>query len=365
MDDDEEMMSIFDEKYGEESCTFDECRRLNQIAENQAYGPFIIQSLNSSVLSVANCENAEELCYEVSTNVSILHYPVTYSIERTELIVLSTVLNFLEDRSVIPISVQPETVTTSISMIFSGVQPEVMDVEEQTDFIGVVFDYLEDILGRFDPPILVEVVTFDSQSLVVDVVGVQSEDVRFLEEATLNETEISELTVNVVVVGQYLPPPEIDFDNVVVEVFDSEGEQGDFLELIDESNNTYFEPVIKDVSLVSVEVTNDIPSTSRSDSFFGDLGEEGGIVVMSASSIVLVVAVALIWREHHRKVERKRREEELRSADPMKHFDEKDRHRESREEHDLGPILYDTVGTRMIRTESISFETGEGYVCMG
>ena len=209
------------------------------------------------------------------------------------------------------------------------------------------------------------VVTFDSQSLVVDVVGVQSEDVRFLEEATLNETEISELTVNVVVVGQYLPPPEIDFDNVVVEVFDSEGEQGDFLELIDESNNTYFEPVIKDVSLVSVEVTNDIPSTSRSDSFFGDLGEEGGIVVMSASSIVLVVAVALIWREHHRKVERKRREEELRSADPMKHFDEKDRHRESREEHDLGPILYDTVGTRMIRTESISFETGEGYVCMG
>ena len=68
-------------------------------------------------------------------------------------------------------------------------------------------------------------VTFDSQSLVVDVVGVQSEDVRFLEEATLNETEISELTVNVVVVGQYLPPPEIDFDNVVVEVFDSEGEQ--------------------------------------------------------------------------------------------------------------------------------------------
>lgn len=149
-------MSIFDEKYGEESCTFDECRRLNQIAENQAYGPFIIQSLNSSVLSVANCENAEELCYEVSTNVSILHYPVTYSIERTELIVLSTVLNFLEDRSVIPISVQPETVTTSISMIFSGVQPEVMDVEEQTDFIGVVFDYLEDILGRFDPPILVE-----------------------------------------------------------------------------------------------------------------------------------------------------------------------------------------------------------------
>ena len=156
MDDDEEMMSIFDEKYGEESCTFDECRRLNQITQNQAHGPFIIQSLNSSVLSVATCENAEELCYEISTNVSILHYPVIYSIERTELIVLSTVLNFLEDRSVIPISEQPETVTTSISIIFSGVQPEVMDVEEQVDFIEVVFDYLEDILGKFDPPILVE-----------------------------------------------------------------------------------------------------------------------------------------------------------------------------------------------------------------
>jgi len=213
-------------------------------------------------------------------------------------------------------------------------------------------------------------VTFDSQSLVVDVVGVKSDDVRFLEEATLNETEISELTVNVVVVGQYLPPPEIDFDNVVVEVFDSEEEQGDFLELIDESNNTYFEPVIEDVSLVRVEVTNDIPSISRSDSFFGDLGEEEGIIVMSACSIVLVVAVALLWREHYRRVIRKRREEELRSADPMKLVDEEgvsevDHHRGSREEHDLGPILYDTVGTRMIRAESMSFETGEGFVCMG
>ena len=79
-----------------------------------------------------------------------------------------------------------------------------------------------------------------------------SDNGRLLEDTGNNTSEYS-ITVNVTVVGEYLPPPEVDFDTVVVEIFDEEGEE-DFIEALDESDNPYFMPVIDNLSVDVVTV---------------------------------------------------------------------------------------------------------------
>ena len=70
--------------------------------------------------------------------------------------------------------------------------------------------------------------------------------------SSYNETDYEyAITINVTVTGRYLPPPDIEFNSIVVEVFD-EGGQEDFITAIDENDIDYFEPVITQIS-VSVE----------------------------------------------------------------------------------------------------------------
>merc|ERR1712226_769114 len=132
---------------------------------------------------------------------------------------------------------------------------------------------------------------------------------------TTNSTataEVPELTVNITVKGEYLPPPEIVFDDVVVEVFEEEEEN--YIGKIDESDNEYFEPVISKTSVkaeVIVEVEPEISKSSGSP--FGVLGDTGGITSIVIGGIIIMVSVLLLYKKQIRKVEREVRKEELKN----------------------------------------------------
>merc|ERR1712226_1112131 len=132
---------------------------------------------------------------------------------------------------------------------------------------------------------------------------------------TTNSTataEVPELTVNITVKGEYLPPPEIVFDDVVVEVFEEEEEN--YIGKIDESDNEYFEPVISKI-LVKAEVIVEVePEISKSSgSPFGVLGDTGGITSIVIGGIIIMVSVLLLYKKQIRKVEREVRKEELKN----------------------------------------------------
>ena len=56
--------------------------------------------------------------------------------------------------------------------------------------------------------------------------------------------------------GEYYPPPEIDFDDVLVEVFDEEGQQ-DYLEILLSSDNDYFNSA-PDLEILDVRTVQEI-----------------------------------------------------------------------------------------------------------
>uniref|UniRef100_A0A7S2NQE6 Uncharacterized protein n=1 Tax=Leptocylindrus danicus TaxID=163516 RepID=A0A7S2NQE6_9STRA len=221
----------------------------------------------------------------------------------------------MEERSITitPLVPIPQQVETRISLTFKGVEPMIMTTEEIVSFVDTTLEFLRDVLGKYDPPILIEDIAFDAQELRFDVVA--TEDAGPSEERNLNQTvvvsEEASLNVNITVFGEYLPPPEIVFDDVVVEVFEDDEEA--YIEQIDESDNAYFEPVISKIS-VSAEAIPDVEaeiSKSSSESAFGILGDEGGVATITIGCVVVLIIFAVIYRKHTRLVERENAERKL------------------------------------------------------
>ena len=313
-DDDRDLMNYFLLTYGE-NCSIDDCRR----DLNDNVHPFIVEDVHSYVVNITNCTSLgttgrQLRCYEIDTNVTITRYPVMFSQSRSNLIVLNTVLSFMDERQIEyePLVPVPKTVTTKISITFSGVSSEEMDDDATSEFVDTLNDFLEEILGLMEPPILVDDVIFDHQTLSVNVTGYEEQlESRLLKNAGIrqdsnganftNTTENNELTIFVTVVGEYLPPPEVDFDVVIVDAFDEDGRE-DFIVAIDESDNAYFEPVIQRIKVKSVETEADpITTSARSEeNVFGTLGLAGGLIVILFSSILFVIISALLWRKRSR-----------------------------------------------------------------
>jgi len=257
--------------------------------------PFLVEGVVSQVIGAddANvCFDSTYLCYTINTNVTVTRYPVTYSTNRSELIVLSSILDFMEERdiAIVPLVSVPDNVETILSIVFGGVPANEMNELEVEAFVATTYDFLFDNLGQTLPPILVEEVTFLSQSLSQPGTGdeVSSED---------NEDEPAgaELTVNLGVSGEYLPPPEIIFDEVIVAVFDEEG-QGDYLEDLLTSNNEYFESA-HSLDILDVQVVDSVPEDRSSGSVFGHLGDEGGYSIIGVGCAIVLLIVGVLIRE--------------------------------------------------------------------
>jgi len=310
-EDDSAMHEKFVHDYNATTCTISDCRRLTRRSGEvgDEIQPFIIESVHSRILE--DNEDTEGNSYKIETNVSITRYPVQFSMDRSELIVRSIVLDYMDDREIqirllVP---SPTPVNTTVSITFEGVNDDEMTEEEIEIFLVTMSEFLDDYLGMLQPPVLLTDLQFDSQSQHNTSTSALSDTAsteRQLEESAQggdamnsNMTTINQLTVNVLVVGEYLPPPEIEFDEVVVEVLSNDDTQEDFLIAIDESNNPYFEPVINNVGISSVETYEEenveddrISSKSSKDTLINIFFELYAFIILTST---LVLGIYCCW----------------------------------------------------------------------
>ena len=313
-EDDSAMHEKFVHDYNATTCTISDCRRLTRRSgeAGDEIQPFIIESVHSRILE--DNEDTEGNSYKIETNVSITRYPVQFSTDRSELIVRSTVLDYMDDREIqirllVP---SPSPVNTIVSITFEGVNDDEMTEEEIEIFLVTMSEFLDDYLGMLQPPVLLTDLQFDSQlqhNTSTTALSDTASSERQLEESTegddatnSNMTTINnQLTVNVLVVGEYLPPPEIEFDEVVVEVLSNENTQEDFLVAIDESNNPYFEPVINNVGISSVETYEEERFEDDSESSKSSKDTLINIVVGSVSALLLLLFGTFLYRWNQRR----------------------------------------------------------------
>ena len=257
--------------------------------------PFEVESVVSQVIDGNDadvCFDSTYLCYTINTTVNVTRYPVTYSTNRSELIVLSSVLDFMEERdiSIVPLVSVPDDVESILSIVFIGVPAKEMNEVEVEAFEATTFEFLFDNLGQMSSPVLVEEVTFLSQSLSQLSPGNASSSANSEEEPVA-----AELTVNIGVSGEYLPPPEINFDDVLVEVYDEEG-QDDYLVVLLASDNEYFNAATN-LDIVDVRVVDSVQGDRSSGSVFGLLGDEGGYSIIGVGCAIILLIVGMLVRE--------------------------------------------------------------------
>jgi len=323
-EDDAFMYEQFVNDYNAAVCTISDCRRLNRRSRADEVQPFIIENVHSQIIeedtagkSSSSCNTGinNAFCYMIETNVNVTRYPVQFSTDRSELIVLSTVMNYMENREIqiAPLVQGPVLVTTTVSITFGGVNADEMTIGEQEEFLVTMVEFLDDYLGMLEPPVLLTELQFDSQSLTVTAImsdtSTTGSSGRQLEEATQgsdattsNTTTINDITVNVVVIGEYLPPPEIEFDEVIVEVLGNEDTQEDFIDAIDNSDNSYFEPVIDNMKIMDVKTFNE-----DSESSSNSKDTVVGIVIALSSALMLTLLMALLYRWNFRRNRAKNR----------------------------------------------------------
>ena len=241
--------------------------------------PFSTDAVFTQVINgdeADSCFDSENLCYTVNTNVNVTRYPITYSTIQTELIILSSVLDFMEDRdiAIVPLVSVPYDVESVLSTTFGGVASFEIDEPEVEAFEATTFDFLFDNLGPSSPPVLVENVTFLSQSLSLSSSGDGSSSV----DSEEGQGD-AEMIVSFGVSGEYLPPPEIDFDDILVKGFDEEGQQ-DYLEILLSSDNDYFNSA-PDLEILDVRTVQEISKETSNESLFGALGDEGGYTIIA------------------------------------------------------------------------------------
>ena len=286
--------------------------------------PFEVESVVSHIINenqVDICTDSAYLCYAISTNVNVTRYPVIYSTNRSELIVMSSVLDFMEEReiTIVPLEPVPDEVGSILSITFAGVSASEMNTTEMEAFEASTFDFLFDSLGQLSPPLLVEAVTLLSQSLNLSSTGAS----RRLQE----EQDDAELIVNIAVAGEYLPPPEIIFDDVLVEVFDDEGQE-EYLEVLSTSESDYFDTETKEELRISglrvFESISEDDSTSKG-SVFGVLGDDAGYSIIGVGCAIILILVGMLMRE---KVIRSKRSSQRYSDLKEKNIEERKRQNE-------------------------------------
>ena len=98
------------------------------------------------------------------------------------------------------------------------------------------------------------------------------------------------------IIGKYGPPPEVIFDDVIIQLLDTDTAEEDLIEKIKKSNNTYFDD--KDVNGYEVGITAvSVDDLTSSDSKDSSIIEESYLILLLLSlSFLFLIIIALIWR---------------------------------------------------------------------
>ena len=173
-----------------------------------------------------------DTCYTVNSSISVMHHPILFTEESVSLVVTDSSNSYFNESERIRYNAyQLVEVLATITVTLVGVEDSrVMDQEEVLLFEGSLLQfYNNDLLSGNDSKSYIRVVSVKvlSQTLVEPYDRSNDSNVRRVEEANVDDT----VEVTVSVDGVYIPPPEITFDQVLVETLDDEGDD-DFIEIL-------------------------------------------------------------------------------------------------------------------------------------
>ena len=307
--DDLELYERLEYKYAN-NCTIDDCRRLEE-----EFRPINVLNVSTSVNETEVCiaSNANNTCHYLLTSVKIEHYPVQFSRRRVELEVLSKTLEYMDDRliTIRPLIPVPQPLESSISITFIGVTTSELESVELVQLLDTTFNFLQDLLGEYDPPILMESIAFNKQTLTVEVVGVEENTVSGSRHLNITDSspQITQanITIDITIRGEYLPPPDVDFSVVLVDIFDEENEE--YIDEIEKSENTYFAGIIDKIKVVTK--ANDTPALNRNNDNT-ILGVHGLSIITSSSVLVIALCSACLYKKHLRKIKSNKAADDLR-----------------------------------------------------
>jgi len=201
------------------------------------------------------------------------------------------ITNLEEDSTVVPPTALQD-VTARLSFIFIGVNNTKMNEDEVKEFAVVTEEYYRTQLLTVEET--------DNKTLValqsVEVVG-QSLSNNGAESTKLRHRylEVGDddyaLTVDVEFHGRYMPPPEIDFGAVVVEVFEDDSTDGqEYIEHIREAPIEYFDDFDGDV-VIEKQDTAPMPLSSSTE----EESEFGGILGKNGVMAITIVLWSIAW----------------------------------------------------------------------
>ena len=196
----------------------------------------------------------DNYCYTVGTNIKISHHPYLYPKESVNLIIASESAEFTSERELYDGDV-PTPLEAEVVLILKGVEPRLMEPEEIIILEMTIIEFLNDQLlsdsrKNGTAPILIEDAIITYQEIVLSTGNDNS--------TTGNDnstTDIATLQADVIISGEYIPPPEVNgFGDIIVETIDEEDEE--FVEVLTEnaaeSNETYF-MAVNDVNAITEE----------------------------------------------------------------------------------------------------------------
>lgn len=284
------MLSSFQSQYNA-GCSSNSCRRLNSIVG------FSVNNVTTTILTERTCDNGVDTCFNVTTTIASYRNPTLFSMDRVDLVVLTTIFDFLDSRSVEYITGEavPVESSSSVSLEFSGLSSDLMNDDELTQFNNVLQNFLTDVLGQNDPPYLVGSIQILSQEIVNIT---ESSGVRRVQSVD-KVMNTSTLKIDISIEAEYVGSAGSnisDFSNIVVQAFEDDGGE-EFVEILDESEIDFFKPYLTTLK-VKADGHSDIASTK---SVTYDDNDEGDslVTILLISFAVLVVCSAVgvyVWR---------------------------------------------------------------------
>uniref|UniRef100_A0A7S2NR12 Leucine-rich repeat-containing N-terminal plant-type domain-containing protein n=1 Tax=Leptocylindrus danicus TaxID=163516 RepID=A0A7S2NR12_9STRA len=270
-----------------------------------SYSLLVIAEVTSEIVgtgSDGDCNPSDPSynCYMVETEIDVKHNPVLYPEDAVSLVVVAESSEFIADYGTYAGSV-PVQLDSQVELQVTGVTDRDMSPDEIQVFEDAVLNFLQDSLisgSTSSPPIFVQNSTLVQQTIssLPSSSGGGSDggdDNNGSDGGSSGSSSSSVLTAVVNVNGEYLPPPEIEFEDVVVEAFNDEGEE--FTETLQESNDPYF----SEVSAVSAKsISTDDDSSGGDEDAFGPLGMAGGVSIIIIALVgAFMGAFFVYWKK--------------------------------------------------------------------
>uniref|UniRef100_A0A7S2NT60 Leucine-rich repeat-containing N-terminal plant-type domain-containing protein n=1 Tax=Leptocylindrus danicus TaxID=163516 RepID=A0A7S2NT60_9STRA len=293
---DAELQDYFDSiEEDEEHCNGDNGRDIRRRLGEGRFLLVNVLNVNSIVDNSRPCSSpsSSTSCSSVSTTIEVHYDKTEFDEDYARLLILSNFLGFMEIRSIDVTLIDGDgsinDETAKLSLELGGIESRLMSGTEQAELSESILEFLREQWALSDPPIHAANVTFLSQTILIEDEGSR----RNLNENITANTPV--IGVTVIVEGYYMPPPDVEFDEVIVESFMEEEDA--FVEIL--NNYPSFENAsVAGVSAISMvdAVKTSAAFVTESTSTFGPFGKEGTMgLAIAGWTILWGVICYMVW----------------------------------------------------------------------